>query len=505
MIRRNRIWATGFGLALLATATLNGTAAMADDSPSISASIADVTMGGAGSPGKVVFVFLNMHGVQNPTITFDASDLAGIAHLGPLGSDCTTAGASTTCPLPSMTDMADRLPIVLLPDAAAHAGDHGTLKITTAGDNVTSSTSTGNVTIADGVDLVVLDPPLKADVKVGDVVTATTDFYNAGDKTAKGLQVTVDFDHGLVPAAYDGCRYADENSHHIVTCQAPDVTIEPGTFLEVNFDAKVARDASKFQNAETLVEGIGEDTSALSTLAFKARPRSGRTLTFKTVSAAAPQPKDIDSGDNYGELQVTVVNSHLDAAAIGATTSGNVGDVVPVTIGVKNNGPAALDDTHGGDTAVQFTFSVPAGTTTVAVPANCDAIIDNNGVPTPVRGKTGADYYRCFAPTLFLDAGQSTLTTFKLKITQLTSAGTKGAASLNDKDRQPQVYQDDNAADNTADVTVSLPANSGGSGGGLPITGAPTALIVAAGALALVLGAALTLLGRRRTRRDLGV
>lgn len=59
----------------------------------------------------------------------------------------------------------------------------------------------------------------------------------------------------------------------------------------------------------------------------------------------------------------------------------------------------------------------------------------------------------------------------------------------------PVVYPDDKAANNTAAVTVTIPAASGG---GLPITGRSTDRLVLAGALMLALGVALLVATRRR-------
>ena len=104
--------------------------------------------------------------------------------------------------------------------------------------------------------------------------------------------------------------------------------------------------------------------------------------------------------------------------------------------------------------------------------------------------------------------------TFSLKILKVTT-GAKGTVSLNDKFADPAVYPDDNAADNSADVIINPGDGAGGNssggnssggnssgGGGLPVTGAATGAIAAAGVLVLVLGLVLVLLGRRRSARS---
>jgi LPXTG-motif cell wall-anchored protein len=53
-------------------------------------------------------------------------------------------------------------------------------------------------------------------------------------------------------------------------------------------------------------------------------------------------------------------------------------------------------------------------------------------------------------------------------------------------------------ANNTARIVITGGSGDGGSGGGLPVTGAPIALLAGAGAGGLALGVALLVLFRRR-------
>jgi LPXTG-motif cell wall-anchored protein len=178
-----------------------------------------------------------------------------------------------------------------------------------------------------------------------------------------------------------------------------------------------------------------------------------------------------------------------------------------VTIGVKNNGPAALISTSGGSSAAEFVFTVPIGTETVSVPSGCDGLIKgSDGTYVRAKAKTGLDTYACQIPEDFLGVGASSTVEFGLKINTVTPDAT-GTVSFHDPARTPtDPPADANPANDRALVIIN--PSTGGTGGGtgttLPITGAQTGLLAGLGALLLVGGGAMYLVGRRR-RGDLGM
>src|SRR5262249_30521951 len=153
---------------------------------------------------------------------------------------------------------------------------------------------------------------------------------------------------------------------------------------------------------------------------------------------------------------IKVLDSHHDLAGAGTTVSGAQGATVNVAIGAKNLGPAALDSTRANLPAVQTFFTVPPGTTAVTAPQICFSVVDlGNGQTTEERGKPGGHYYHCWPGPTLLVPGKSALATFALRIDSVTTS-TTGKSSVDDTFEAPKVYQDDNAADNTADVVVNL-------------------------------------------------
>jgi hypothetical protein len=488
-------------LALFAAVALAGApAAYADDEPPFlqSSFNQDVTIGVSPAPGKAFPVFIDAHGVDRPTLAIDTVGLAGVATIE-TPDGCTKAGTTITCTrgVPSEGDAT--LVIVLHPAARAAAGASGTYTVTTGGANVASQETDGKVTLADGVDLVVtsISPSLK--LKVGDAFAVPVELVNVGSKAANGVVITLAFDHGLIPDTYSNCDYAEIAHQHVAVCSIP-LNVAPGTGLVLvdGFGATVAPDANAFQAADLFVQAATEGSALPRSVAPHARS-GGKTL--KAVPAArsrAAAPQDIDGTDNFGGAFVEVPGAHRDVAAVGATATGGVGDTVSVRIGAKNNGPAAADATRTGPSAnaLHWTFVPPPGSTVTAAPLACESIKPDG---TSHRGEPGGDFYRCGGPN-FVGAGETVLVSISLKITAATPDAT-GTVSLNDKTANPPVLKDDNAGDNTADVILNPTTPSGGTGGGgggLPVTGTRTDLIVGGGVLLLVLGAGLTVLGRRR-------
>jgi hypothetical protein len=452
----------------------------------------DVVLGVTPAPGKAVPIFLYLRGVVNPRLTIDVSGLAGVATVD-TPADC-TAGTTIICALPSMVDHTwDPFPITLHPVPGAPVGASGMLEVTASGDNVADDQSTAQVTLADGVDLVMTADYPVLNVQTEKRLTVPVTVANAGTKSAVGIELLFIFDPGVMPNGYTNCEYADVDRLHLVLCDFPDI-VAPGKAFALldGFGATPLASAAKSQRIDIFAQAADEASVAPSSVKLSAKPHSTKTL--RLAAAAADVPEDIDALDNFAEQDVVVTNSHGDVAAVGATASGALNSVVQVTLGVKNLGPAALDMVRNQEPAVFFVFVVPPGTAAVAVPKSCFGV-DSNGSEHP--GGTGAARYLCHSAE-FVAAGESVLVTFSLKITSVIP-NAAGKATL-DGDLLPSpVYHDDNLADNTAAVVINPSTGGSGGGGGLPVTGIRTGLIVAGGGLLLLAGAALIALTRRRT------
>ncbi|MDG4822312.1 hypothetical protein O7635_10660 [Asanoa sp. WMMD1127] len=191
--------------------------------------------------------------------------------------------------------------------------------------------------------------------------------------------------------------------------------------------------------------------------------------------------------NNRTGLSVTVAGHNgIDLAALGAAVRGAVGERRPVTVGVRNLGPAAAEQPGGDVATVEVT--IPPGTTATAVPPECAPPGD------PVAaGVPGAAAYHC-KPGALLYPDTSLEFSFELRIDRarpadgairLTGAGTGGAGN----DRAAITVNDPATGTDTAPPVA---------GGRLPITGAPASALLGLGALLILGGLTAVVLARTR-------
>lgn len=496
---RPRTGAARVGLAVIAAAAvLTGAvpAAAADTQAYLFASVQSFTMAGAGMPGKTVPLYVTGEHAVSPTVTLDTSGLAGIATIK-FPDSCKVQGTTATCALPTADAIEETEPLMFQAADTATAGAHGTLTVTSKADNVEADTRTTEVTIADGVDLVVTggNGESTAKVRPGDVVHPTPlDFYNAGNKSSAGFSLLVHFDHQLIPDQYENCSYSPVGAiDTLMACDFPD-TVAPGDGIELSgLAVTIGPDAYVAAGIDYFVMPAGEGTPPSAMGLRRGTDGERLTVTRKTAPPSATSA-DIDESDNYAFFGVGGIVNRLDVAALPARITGTVGQTVRVKVGIHNIGPAALNGTRSGEPALWFQFIVPAGVRVVSAPQTCASIVEKDGVQYPTDGAPGGTYYRCHTG-VFLAAGAKVTAEFGVKITSLTAPA--GSVTLNDRYAIPPTFKDDNLANNTAPVTVAAPGGQGG-GEGLPITGAKAGIVGGTGALTLVAGGLVLLMARRR-------
>jgi hypothetical protein len=117
---------------------------------------------------------------------------------------------------------------------------------------------------------------------------------------------------------------------------------------------------------------------------------------------------------------------------------------VPVTIGVRENGPGSLDFGPVGDPAAEVTFTPPPGTTVTSVPDGCFL---NFSSPN----------YLCQSTYLFL-RGTSQTFTFQLHVPAGGATGSGSVSVVHGTEGPPPTGPDvyDTTWDNnTASVTIN--------------------------------------------------
>lgn len=500
-----RRYAARFGVAALAAIALGASALPAqagEEEPAVFAGyLPDATIS-AGSAGKVVQFQTYRHNAVNPKVSIDLIGLLGVANAE-FPDGCKIAKNIAEC---SIDEVGPTIFITLTPSPGAKPGAQGKVTYHMSADNLPTETDQATITLAgSGVDLVVpfsgeTDKP----VKPGDAVEVPVNFYNAGDKPATGVELIAFFSYGMTPEQYENCEYGQDPDipFTVVRCSVEE-EILPGIdyFTVAPFGATAAPDAWGIERADYLVwplDGapeLGKKT--------KLTRGTGKKL---TLVAKGPHKRtraaDLDEQDNYGFYYWNNVKNTRDLAAVGGTVTGSVGDTVPIRIGVKNNGAAALDSVNTGESPTNFSFLVPAGVTVASTPQGCRAMVKDSAGHWQFTDNGPGGLYVCYFPGEVFHAGESFLVTFQAKITSLT--GAPGQVTLVDPRIEDPKYRwtDDNPTNDTAAVTVAAGDGSGGGSGagdgGLPVTGAKAGLITAGGAALLAAGAALFLVARRR-------
>jgi len=442
-MRKARTAAGTAALALLGLVATS-TPAHADPLPAYVSAFLDstITVGAHGAPGKTFRAWVIGVGATKARITFDLSGLAGVA-TATLPAQCTGGPKTRTCALPDTDDFSTRIPIALTPVAGARAGATGALSYTTSADNAAAVTSTSTVVLADGVDLELGSSLVDGGRAVpGDRKTFRIGFANRGNRTARGFTISFEFTHGVRPRAYQNCRSTERGSHHLATCSfAQDVP--PGAEATVPFGVAVTPDALGYQSVDFTVLATGEGLPP----AVRATSRpDGQQLTARINPATVRAAAELDSGDNYGVAQWSVASTY-DVAAIGATVSGTVGGTVKVTVGVRNNGPGALDSSLSGDPVRVFGVTIPPGTKVTRAPASCAGLYtDADGdLVEALPGKPGYRAYRCGPDAQFLGAGQRLTVQFTLKVSRLGGVGSVSAVDPLGADRPDSDQRNDRA------------------------------------------------------------
>ncbi|MDQ7904110.1 LPXTG cell wall anchor domain-containing protein [Phytohabitans sp. ZYX-F-186] len=501
-------WLAGLGVAgawVAATAIPAGAAAPAE----LAVYVADTTVA-IGGPGLVdgpTVAASESVVLHEPTMTFDATDLAGVVDVAePDGfGDCTSPSARVlVCTKPYEVSLDEGglrglFDVVLEAAPGAEAGDSGKLKVTFGAQGLAPVSHEGTVRVGDGVD-VAAGPDVKLSAAPGQAFTASPRVANVGETAVEGVTVLFENDEELHPGTrYSNCRYSGDD---VRSCTFGG-TLRPGAtyagaFAFVLDPANVAP-SDELASVRWLTNAEYEDLVAYleDRGVSPGEPGTEGEVALTEVAGveAGRVQADIDPFDNSSLLEITVTGQHgVDLAAVGDTAAGAAGDTVAVEVGVVNNGPADLDTNGSGEPVTSVRVAIPTGTTAVAAPAECFPL-KGGGMDPDHPGEPGARDYLCL-PAISLAAGEADLVTFQLRIDEVLADAT-GTVTINGEDA-PTFERDTDPANDTAKIVVNP---SGGGGGGLPVTGAATGAAAAAGGLLLAAGVAGYVIARRRRLR----
>lgn len=434
------IWVGATVLALAAVAS-PAHAANNEDEPYIYSGGTSVFIA-PGSAGKTTEVWVYANNAKNPKIALDLSLLAGVATVAaPAG--CTASGTDLTCPLPEGSEQSALIPLAVRPASGVQAGAWAPLRWTTVADNVAEDPGAIYVNIEDGVDLVAAVPFAEYHgVPPGAEIRAPVGGVNLGNRSTATVSLLVVGYQRMQPAQHDGCRYSVEDEVRVALCElAFNPPLGPGEGFELKDGFGLITGADAYDESPyTVIEPA--DAAAVVPDFVRLREGAGPPLVVNRIPAGPRAAGDLDDRDNRSQLWVTVDNA-ADVQALGTGLSPAPAPDTDLSVGVRNRGPATIDNPEGGS-AVSFEFTVPPGTEVAEVgnPERC-AVPNGDQLDPAVPGKP---VYVCFTDQE-LKAGAAQEVTFALKVTQVIP-GAKGQVRVLSASGVP----DPNPANNTADV-----------------------------------------------------
>lgn len=438
------------------------------------------------SKGKVMRVDLANHGpdaADTVTLTLDLSGLNSQVQVLPHeDKSCARQGKTITCSYEKIRAGATRVTAFRIkPVDGAKPGSAGKVKAAVKAGNVTDPATSNNtdsaaVQIVDSaVDLVAAAEDV-GPVKPGGTGVLTWALANQGDTAAKGITLKFSLPaYAKFTDSYRECTYS-KNRRDMV-CEAPDAVMQPGQLIMWNDEGvrpvhvKVAADAPgpiSLGHGQFVASAHGE----IEPQPVAASGDTAMLAPAESRSTSQRRAKDVDGDDNSATFAVLTKENPADLAVSASKAAGKVGDTVQVRVTVRNHGPA---DANGFEAKI----ALPTGTRLVGVPKACSL----DKADRTLHCRAGD----------FLDKGKSAHQDLKLKISSEERQHGWVRVSTNQIPDQKQ-------GNNKAEIRIAEP--SGGSGGGLPVTGVSLTAAIGGGAAAVLLGATLFLLARRRRAVD---
>jgi LPXTG-motif cell wall-anchored protein len=364
----------------------------------------------------------------------------------------------------------------------ATAGLSGTMRLSAELDGGAAVTDDAEVRIGQPVNLMAghatsLTPP------PGKTGAVTPRVRNGSPVAVNGVVLQVSIPTAMMPGPrYRNCTYED----HGIDCTFDSVLAPGRTYAVAHpFNVRTPLGAAAGSRASFttswLTPSAFEDIKAEFTDS-SGKPGTAAPLTLVPVASTSTLPQtDVRPYDDYSQLILTVPGARRpDLAAVGASVHGKVGDQVAVRLGMRNNGPGTLQPSLFDNQDVFVNVTLPKNLSVVKADARCGRNYD-------------ARHYSCWAPYTAVRSGASNLFSFTLKIGKGRATG--GSVELS----QDDIERGRNPKNNKATLAVAATAavKADGQGGGLPITGSGTGLLIAAATL-LLGGSIALLLARRR-------
>lgn len=458
--------------------------------------------------------------VPSATLTVDTTGLAGVANVS-WPKACTHTGAIGTCTIDvedlDGQEIPHELGFGLNAAAGAHDGAHGSISFKATAPGLNSTQASADISVGSGTDMVIEQLTPVEHAKVGSIVPARIAWANIGNMSAPSTVLTLQTMAGLdFTQRFSNCTYSrPAGPGKVVTavCRI-DTPLAPGQGLQLSPDLKMKVTSLAWYTMMTAQVLPPNEQSKATHSATAGTRGDGPPLTATPVAASRIRPRvaNINPRDSYTELVVHADN-HAHYSAIGASVHADKGATVPVTVGMRNSGPALIYDRSGGDGVDALLVTFPKGATATTVPHGCSLT---------GKGIKGTGPYECGSRDAINQApGFKATFTFKVRMDQQL-ANARGTAALtneiSDITGKPVTFPwDTSTTGYTAPIVFNGPVatatpgttagNSGANAPGadgqsqnLAATGGGnhTTLIAGSAGAVLVVGAGIVIASRRR-------
>ena len=374
------------------------------------------------------------------------------------------------------------------PKSTAVTGDEGKITVTARIDDGTPATTESTVRVGEGVDLA-SGSDQEVSAKAGGTANTTPVVRNSGTTAVNGLVMFLDADPRLLgTSSYSNCEYGEGS----VVCTF-DTVLAVGQSYALSDPISLGPPAGSVpgSQAQAVVQWLTatewQDLSESLPDDFLGEAGTGDPLELTEAVAGQDQPQsDVEPENDAGTITLTVTGGESpDLAALGARVTGTPAADLVISVGTVNLGPGTLHPDLYPNNQVAAQIRLPANVTALDVDPRC---------------RENGTLYLCYA-TATMAPGDGDTYGFVVRLD--ASRGEAGQVQVDDLLPTVAGIRAANQENNVAPIVVTA---SGGTGGGLPITGSTVRLqdvlgMAATGAAFIVVG---TLLTVRRDRRPVG-
>ncbi|WIM94864.1 hypothetical protein ACTOB_006922 [Actinoplanes oblitus] len=268
--------------------------------------------------------------------------------------------------------------------------------------------------------------------------------------TAHGVSISIMAGADSFVTRHDNCWYGAYST----TCRFPSVVVAPGERFALSPETplayRVSPDTPELENARVLYS-VHAMSSVDDQPPWGTQQGDGPSL----VLVGGPGAKPADDRNNAGAITFHTGPNPTDIVAIGTQVSAPGGESVPITFGVRNDGPAYIDANSGRAASnwepVWVDFAAPAGTEVESIDSRCAPFVDG-AVDRSRAGAGGFARYECGLGIIELDGypvGWSELWNGTLKVTGTVSGPGTVTAHISQAEGNP--------ANDTAPIEITQP------------------------------------------------